>query len=137
MTINIINKVGTLESIMQDLPQADIPTTHDFMGGMYARTIYLKKGMLLTGAIHLTDHLNIVTGDITIAGESGQKRYTGTHIVPSKAGTKRVGLVHEDTTWTTILKTNLTEVNEIESTLVTTEFNDPRLENQIIEMIGE
>ena len=122
---------------MQSLPQVDIPMSSVSSGGMHARTITLAKGTILTGAIHLSDHLNVMHGDITIVGESGAQRYTGSHVIASGAGTKRVGFVHADTVWTTILKTDDADADEVKGKMTTNEFDDPRLvAQQPLEMIG-
>jgi hypothetical protein len=132
------NKIGALEKCMLEMPQADIPVSHASNGGMYARTITIKAGTVLTGSIHLSAHLNIVHGDITIVTEEGERRYTGTHVIPSQPGTKRAGVAHADTVWTTILKTDETDVAKIEADFVTNNMDDPRLIAQrSIEMIGE
>jgi hypothetical protein len=130
------NRVSALEGAMLELPQAEIPVSHSFCGGMCARTIEIKAGTILTGAIHTQEQLNIVQGDITIITEEGERRYTGFHVIPSPAGTKRVGYAHADTVWTTILKTDETEIEKVEA-LVTNRFDDQRLpQNKIIELEG-
>lgn len=132
------SKISALEDAMLKLPQAGIPVSHDFGGGMYARTIRIPAGTVLTGAIHLSAHLNIVHGDITIVTEEGERRYTGTHVIPSQPGTKRAGHAHADTTWTTILKTDETDVPAIEAGFTTNRLDDPRLlARQSTELIGE
>ena len=98
-------------------------------GGMCARTIYIEKGTRLVGGVHLTDHLNICCGDITIfSEESGETRYSGYHVIPSNAGTKRVGIAHTNTIWTTILNVgDLTNMDEIMGTKTAPDFDDPRV----------
>jgi hypothetical protein len=129
------SKIMALEKAMLDQPQVEIPVEHTFHGGMCARTIRIPKGTILTGAIHTQEQMNIVDGDISILTEDGQiHRFTGHHVVPSPAGTKRVGVAHEDTSWTTILRTDAKTVEEVEA-LVTKSFDDPRLPaNKILEL---
>lgn len=130
------HKVGTLENAMLDLPQVEIPVSHAFCDGMCARTIQIKAGTMLTGAIHTQEQLNIVHGDITIITEQGNQRYVGSHVIPSPAGTKRIGYAHADTVWTTILRTSETDIEKVEA-LVTNRFDDPRLpDNKILELEG-
>lgn len=79
-------------------------------GGMHAISGTMKKGSIMVGSIHLTDHLNIMScGDITVITEDGVVRLTGFNVLACKAGGRRIGLVHEDTTWTTIFKTDETD----------------------------
>lgn len=138
VSLQFQTKIQALEDHMRQMPQAEIPVSHTFSGGMYARTITIKAGTVLSGAIHLTAHLNIVHGDITIVTEEGERRYTGTHVVPSQPGTKRAGVAHADTVWTTILKTDAIDVAKIEAAFVTTDMNDARLiAHRSTELIGE
>jgi hypothetical protein len=108
-------------------PQLDIPVRHEFSGGMYARTMIAPKDALILGGIHLTDHVNVVNGDISIMSDGVEKRYTGYHVIPSIAGVQRIGFVHSETMWTTILRTELTSVEEIERKLVAKSHDDPRV----------
>lgn len=111
-------KVETLEAEILQLPQVDLQTTHELSGGVYARTIVIPAGTVLTGASHKKDHINIMQGDITVSTDEGMKRLTGQHVIPTKAGMKRVGFAHTDTIWTTICQTFLTEIDAIEAELV-------------------
>jgi len=110
--------VKRLEEAILQTPQVDLETQHCLSGGMYARTITIKAGTVLTGATHKTDHVNIVHGDISVTTDAGVKRLTGYHVLPTKAGSKRAGYAHADTMWTTICKTDLVCIEDIEDDLV-------------------
>ncbi len=110
--------VQRLEDHILQGPQVDLRTTHRFMGGMYARTIALDAGTTLTGAIHTTDHLNIVDGDISVTTDDGVVRLTGRHVLATKAGMKRAGYAHGPTAWTTVCKTEHTDLALAEQALV-------------------
>lgn len=111
-------QIERLEGFLLELPQADLGTTHQINGGMYARTIFIPAGVTLTGAAHKTDHINVLHGDITVWTEAGMRRLTGYHVLPTKAGAKRAGHAHADTYWTTIVRTDLTDVEAIENEVV-------------------
>ena len=111
-------KVDRLEKLILQVPQIDLKTTHKLSGGVYARTIIVPAGTILTGAAHKKDHINIMQGDITVSTDDGMKRLTGQHVMTTKAGNKRVGLAHADTIWTTVCHTFLTDIEEIEAELV-------------------
>lgn len=111
-------QIQRLETAMLDMPQINLTTTHELSGGVYARTIFIPAGVTLTGAAHKKDHLNMMQGDITVWTEQGMKRLTGQHVIPTRAGCKRVGYAHADTTWTTICATDLLDVEAIEADLV-------------------
>lgn len=110
--------VQRLEAMILEAPQVDLNTMHALSGGMYARTIFIPAGTVLTGATHKTDHLNIVCGDISVSTDEGMKRMTGYHVITTKAGMKRAGFAHADTVWTTICKTDSTDIEAIENELV-------------------
>lgn len=110
--------VKRLEELILQEPQVDLNTEHCLSGGVYARTIHIPAGTVLTGATHKKDHINIVCGDISVTTDEGAKRLTGYCIVPTKAGMKRAGYAHTDTVWTTICATDLTIIEDIEDELV-------------------
>lgn len=112
------DKVEALESLILQVPQVDLQTKHELSGGVYARTIFIPAGTVLTGARHKKDHVNVVFGDITVSTDDGMKRITGYHVIPTKAGMKRVGFAHADTAWTTVCQTELTDIEAIEDELV-------------------
>ena len=117
-TIVSADDVRRLEAAILQGPQVDLHTTHNFSGGMYARTIYLDAGTVLTGATHKTDHINIVIGDISVTTDEGMKRLTGYHVLETKAGMKRAGFAHAATCWTTVCKTEHTDIANAENDLV-------------------
>jgi len=116
----IVSREGVerLEQFVLQMPQVDLKTEHLVSGGIYARTIHIPAGTVLTGATHKKDHLNVVIGDITVTTDDGMQRLTGHHVLPAKAGTKRAGYAHSNTTWTTICATALTDIEAIEDELV-------------------
>lgn len=116
--VQAISAVKRLEEELLKLPQSDLETQHCLSGGMYARTIMIKAGDAITGATHKTDHVNIVCGDISVTTDEGVKRFTGYHVLPTKAGSKRAGYAHTDTMWTTVCKTDLVCIEDIEDELV-------------------
>lgn len=112
------SKVEHLEAALLKAPQVSLDTTHAMAGGVYARTITIPAGTVLTGAKHKKDHLNIMRGDISVTTDEGVKRFTGQHVIETKAGHKRAGFAHADTLWTTVCHTELTDVEAIEADLV-------------------
>lgn len=111
-------QIERLAGCLEHMPQVDLQTQHAINGGMYARTIFIPAGCTLVGAAHKTDHLNVMVGDITVWTEQGMKRLQGFHVLPTKAGAQRAGHAHADTWWTTICRTDETEIAAIEADLV-------------------
>ena len=106
--------VRAAERVFATLPQVDLATTHLVHAGMYARTIFIPAGTVLTGALTKQDNVCVVFGDITVTTDEGPRRLTGHHVLPARLGAKRAGLAHADTWWTTLMTTEHTEVADIE-----------------------
>lgn len=107
-------RVMRLENEIAQHPQVECPVWHHFSPGLYARKMLIRKGTVLTGAAHKTEHLCIISGDIEVTTEDGVKRITDAHaILTSKPGAKRAGYAHEDTYWTTVHATEETDLDKL------------------------
>jgi hypothetical protein len=117
-------KMFALESALLEMPQAECPLEHLFAHGVYARQMTIPKGVMLTGAIHKTTHLNVVLkGDISVATETGARRIQAPAIFVSPPGTKRAGYAHEETVWVSIHGTHETDIQALEEQLVTNDYS--------------
>ena len=113
---------------MRAMPQIEIPVVNTWGGGIYARQITIKKGTALTGAIHLTEHMNIIaSGDIEVMTDHGMERIVGPRVLVSKPGTKRAGYAHEDTVWITLHATAEKDLDKLKAELIAEGEDDPRL----------
>jgi hypothetical protein len=106
--------VRQLEDCLIDLPQVDLGVSHVVHGGMCARTGMIPAGTVLTGAMTNCDNICVIHGDITVTTDDGPMRLTGFHVLPAKAGAKRVGVAHADTHWSTLFVTDKTDIQDIE-----------------------
>lgn len=97
-----------------------LDTWHTFAEGLVARTILIRAGTVLVGGAHKQPHLCVCHGDIEVTTDEGLRRLTGYHVVPALPGTKRVGLAHADTHWTTIHlnPTNERDVGKLEDAFI-------------------
>lgn len=112
-----LEKVRELEEHLAQMPQVELQTKHLVHGGMYARTILIPAGTVLTGALLKADNTCVMAGDITVTTSEGARRFTGFHVLPAEAGHKRAGFAHADTWWTAIVRTDLEDVFAIEESL--------------------
>jgi hypothetical protein len=113
------DKIDALETLMLREPQVEIEPVNYFASGLYAREITIKAGTLLTGKIHRTEHLNIVSkGRIIVWTEDGMREVAAPFTMVSRPGTKRVGYALEDTVWTTIHATTETDLVKLEAELI-------------------
>lgn len=113
-----------LEQALRRLPQVEIEPAHTFAKGLYARTITIPKGTVLTGKIHKHSHLNVILrGDISVLTEHGVQRFTGPCVLVSSAGIKRAGYTHEETVWMTVHATEQTDLKALEDELIAPSFD--------------
>lgn len=84
------------------MPPAHTLTKHYFAPGIYARELFIPKGICLTGKIHLHENFSMVLGDILVATAAGPRRFTGYQMVMAPSGVKRAAITYADTWWTTI-----------------------------------
>lgn len=118
-------KILELEATMLQMTDhlIDLPLRHIFTKGMYAREITIPAGVTLTGKIHRTDHINVLSkGDITVWTEEGMKRIQAPYTFVAKAGTKRVGYAHTEVVWTTFHATEETDLDKLEAELIAPSF---------------
>jgi len=97
----------------------ELPLEHFICNRTYTRQITLPKDMLLTGKVHNFDHVSIISkGEVSIMTDEGVSRIKAPATWISKAGTKRLIYVHEETIWATIHQSENTEVEELEKEIV-------------------
>lgn len=119
MSLDMIDYVNRLEAEVANLPQKDCPVWHHFAPGLYARCMLIPAGVVLTGAVHKTEHLCIVSGHIDVTADDGVRKIDHPHfILSSKPGTKRAGFTHTDTYWTTVHATDETDLDKLVEELV-------------------
>jgi len=103
-----------LEDEICNLPQADVPVKHYFTDGMYAREMSIAANTVLTGAVHKTEHLCVISqGTISVMTEDGVKTLSAPCTFISRPGIKRVGFAHSDTVWTTFHATKETDIDKL------------------------
>ena len=114
-------QIERLEAQMRMMEQLPIEPVHHFADGLYAREITILAGTILTGKVHSTEHLNIVSqGRIAVWTEDGMKIVAAPCTLVSRPGTKRVGFALEDTVWTTVHANpqNHTDLAALEAVLI-------------------
>lgn len=123
-------KVFEFERLMNQLPVGDInkpeipgrielKVEHNFSLGVYARVLYIPKGVTLTGKMHKYPQINLLRqGDISVLVGEKVKRLKAPFVVASPAGTKRIAYTHSDAIWVTIHGTELQDLKEIEQTFI-------------------
>ena len=111
-------------------PDDGMPPVHYFAQGVCGREIVIPAGVALAGRIHKQSQINVVSGLIEIASEQGRKLIDARarpEIICTPAGTKRVGWAQTDTVWITFLGTDLTDPDEIYTTLTAATYEEYQL----------
>ena len=114
MSAEAIDKVRRLEGEAMKLPQVEIATQHVIHAGMYARTIRIPAGVLLTGALIKIATLLIVSGHATVFMDGETVELCGYHVLPASAGRKQVFLAHADTDLTMLFPSSAQSVEAAE-----------------------
>ncbi len=98
----------------------DMPVTHRFTPGLYAREIFMPAGTLLTSKIHKTEHPFVVlSGKVSVwTGDGDEELIEGPHVGITKPGTRRVLYTHEDTRWITFHPSEETDLVKLEQQLI-------------------
>lgn len=110
------DKVQRLEDAMTCLPQADCPIRHYFAPGLYAREMTIPAGTVVTGAVHKTENLIVVSmGRLRIVTEDGSKKVSAGDTLTCKPGMKNAVVALEDSRWTNFFPnpTNETDVDKL------------------------
>jgi hypothetical protein len=127
--------LNELELEMLNYEPRECPLIHRFTPGLYIREIFMPKDTLLTSVRHLTTHpFFIMKGDVSVWYTNiPVQRYVAPYTGITKAGTRRLLYTHEDTIWTTVHVTDLTDPDEIAQSITDTmpnprlDPNDPRV----------
>lgn len=119
MSDDAVRAVRGLEAEMMKLPQIEVFTEHLIHGGIYARTVCLRAGVLIAGALIKRATVLIVQGDCTVFTGDAAVDLRGYHVLPASAGRKQVFRAHTDTMLTMLFPTEARTAEEAEA-----EFTD-------------
>lgn len=135
--MNAISAVQAVEDVIKQFPQTEIETRHYFAGGVYEREILVPAGTMITGKIHLTEHLaKLVSGVLRIWSEHEQGIFTGPVTFVSQPGAKRVGYAETDVVFSTFHAVGEnTDIEEIEKELVVDTIEQYQLALNTVEQL--
>ena len=114
-----IRRVEKLEQFSFDGPQLEIETTHTLHGGLYARTVFLPKCTLITGALIKIETALILAGYLCFYKSDTPSYYRGYHVLPAGKNRKSAVIALEDSHMTMLFPTSASSVTEAEQ-----EFTD-------------
>lgn len=119
MTDQALAKVYELERFVATLPQESIETQHVIHGGMYARTILVKAGVVLTGALINVPTILIINGDVRVYIGDEVLELHGHNVLAASKGRKQAFIADTDTWLTMVFATDAQTVEDAED-----EFTD-------------
>ena len=95
--------IDALESAIVRSGEIELALEHDFVPGLYIRTIFMPAGTILTSKIHKTRHPYVITkGSVSVWIDGvGWERLEAGHRGVTEPSTRRVLMIHEDCVWTT------------------------------------
>ena len=115
MTDDAIAKVRRLEAVsLLHCEQVEFPTSHLLHGGMYARTLTMQAGSVLTGALLKVPTTLIVSGDCMVFIGTEVIELHGYNVLPGSAGRKQVFVALTDLAMTMQFPTKAKTVAEAE-----------------------
>ena len=124
------SKIMALEESMRHLDgfvEGDGPCkiTHYFAPGVYCREMWMPEDCLVVGKIHKTEHICILSkGKVTVVNGEDKVTYEAPATIISKVGAKRALYSHEESVWTNIHPTHLTDVDAIEKEFIAESFEE-------------
>ena len=126
-------EIVDLETVMQGMEENlgvdPFPLKHHFVDGCYARELLLPKDSTIVGKIHKHEHFIIfLSGDVTVSSEHGVERVNTPGIAVSPMGVKRAIYAHEESRIITIHVTDKTDLEDIESDVISDSFEDLQID---------
>lgn len=114
-----------LASFDQEALKAQTDTQHYQIKGVYARTMFVPAGMLVTGKIHNFESIGILAqGTMRITNGETSVVVSAPYISVDKPGIKRLGYAETDCTFISVHRTDAVEINDIEDELVSDTFEE-------------
>ena len=124
-------ELGTMPEILRieqeilKMPQVELPIEHYQIDGVYARSMFIPAGTILTGKIHNFESIAILAkGRIRITNGTESYIISEGHIMVDKPGVKRLGYAETDVIFITVHRTDNIEIEAIEKELVSATFEE-------------
>lgn len=113
--MNLAQVQDDLRGLPQIVPRVD----HRFCGGIYSRSIHLEPGVMIEGALHRTHHPYVLSvGRVLVMNGGKSVIIQAPYYGETKPGDKRFIYAYEYSIFTTFHATDLTDIVEIERTIL-------------------
>ena len=123
----IRKSIQDLEDSLLSLPEEyqldpDLLVEHHFAPGVYVRQMFMPAGLVVTGKVHKTEHVSIISsGTVTVATENeGSVTIEGPYTFINHIGDKRAVYAHTEVVWSTIHPnpTDERDISKLEAEIV-------------------
>ena len=119
MSLPEFSSVPEIQDVLKGLPQVSCPVFHHFSDGCYAREIHIPKGAAVTGALHKTNHLFVISkGKMLLRTGDDSRIVSAPYHGYTYPGDKRFVYAFEDSVFTTFHVTELTDPDEIAKSIL-------------------
>lgn len=116
LLLPINDRVRKLEKYLATLDQVEVTVEHEFIDGLYKRTMRVPAGTVLTGAIHKVKHMDVmIQGAMEVVTEDGIKTIEAPFTMTTEIGIKKCGIAITDVVWCTFHAAPYNTVKEMEA----------------------
>lgn len=101
------------------LTREDYPVSNVLVDGVLARTVKIPKGHIIVGEKHKDESISfLISGELKVHYNGAVTHLKAPAMIVSKANTRKVAYVLEDVVWTSIHRTDKTNLKDIEEDLI-------------------
>ena len=125
------NIILNLESAMQEMHGYDpggkqiCRIKHYHVPGLYGREMWMPANCLITGKIHKTEHICVLSqGKVTVSDGGISVTYEAPATIISKVGAKRAIYAHQESVWINFHATELNDPEAIEKEIIAETFEE-------------
>lgn len=103
-----------VEDIVVNKPQVSIDVYNTIHSGVYTRSVFVKKGTIIVGALIKIPTTIIISGNCNVLVGKDVYNINGYDVITAKADRKQVFTAIEDTFITMIFKTDHRDIDSVE-----------------------
>lgn len=136
---HVLQAIAEFEAPLIGREPIEVPTEHVIHAGMYARTLAMPNGMVLTGALLKRATLLIVSGSAAVLAGETWVELTGYNVIPASAGRKQIFVSRSPVIITMLFPTQARTVEdaEAEATDDADRLLNRRQDSNIVVVTGE
>lgn len=132
-------RIDRLEvAMLLNCKEAACPVTHHWTPGLYRREIFMPAGSWVTSKIHRTEHpYFVLKGRVQVSIDGEVQEIVAPYMGVTKAGTRRLLKILEDTVWVTCHPINEAEFEARDVDAIETRIIEPRNEHRLAALAAQ